>query len=186
MPGMRPSIATSAIPPRFLSRSGNEEAVQLNEPLLGISNPTTNSCNIRRIINSINSIVHRIWVRRARKRDFYSFQFSLVNTNWQIAPLPITSRRRCKRKEGRDNLIIRVFPPAVPALALHFKRRDERETRGTDNVLTFASRASERSSSQKLVTARLMYLIRVCGTAHLESVRGTLTREAVSGVWLHV
>lgn len=34
--------------------------------------------------------------------------------------------------------------------------------------LTVAFRASGKSFSQKLVTARLMYLIRACGTAHLE------------------
>lgn len=51
---------------------------------------------------------------------------------------------------------------------------------------TFASRASGRSSSQKLVTARLMYLIRVCGTAHLQGARETLMRErwVVSGDWM--
>lgn len=42
--------------------------------------------------------------------------------------------------------------------------------------LTFVSRASGKSFSQKLVTARLMYLIRVCGRAHLENVREDVVR----------
>ena len=42
---------------------------------------------------------------------------------------------------------------------------------GTTDVLTVAFRASGKSFSQKLVTARLMYLIRACGTAHLERRR---------------
>jgi len=46
--------------------------------------------------------------------------------------------------------------------------------------LTVAFRASGKSFSQKLVTARLMYLIRACGTAHLE--RRTRDVDAGSGL----
>jgi len=49
---------------------------------------------------------------------------------------------------------------------------------GTTDVLTVAFRASGKSFSQKLVTARLMYLIRACGTAHLER----RTRDAGNGL----
>lgn len=52
---------------------------------------------------------------------------------------------------------------------------------------TFASRASGKSSSQKLVTARLMYLIRACGTAHLEGARETRwceKRETLVATWM--
>ena len=53
--------------------------------------------------------------------------------------------------------------------------------------VTFASRASGKSSSQKLVTARLMYLIRACGTAHLEGARetrGCEKRDALVAAWM--
>lgn len=46
--------------------------------------------------------------------------------------------------------------------------------------LTVAFRASGKSFSQKLVTARLMYLIRACGTAHLER----RTRDVGRGKWI--
>ena len=51
---------------------------------------------------------------------------------------------------------------------------------GATDVLTVAFRASGKSFSQKLVTARLMYLIRACGTAHLE--RRTRDVDAENGL----
>lgn len=58
--------------------------------------------------------------------------------------------------------------PSLAYLRKLYCNNDDYSVSDATGDLTVAFRASGKSFSQKLVTARLMYLIRACGTAHLE------------------